>query len=168
MKKSFLSGAMFAVLSVSSFAVAAEVAIVDMQRAVQATDAGKKAKDEMESEVAKKRKDFEKKESDLRKTAEDIDRKKAVLSTEALAKKQSDLQIETVKLQRDMAQTQMELQKREKNLVEPILKKMKESISKVAKDKGYKMVLENNPAILFNEASIDITDAVLKEFNASK
>ncbi|HPI41772.1 MAG TPA: OmpH family outer membrane protein, partial [Pseudobdellovibrionaceae bacterium] len=84
MKKSILSSALLAVLSISSYGFAGEVAIVDMQKAVQATDAGKKAKDEMESEVAKKRKDFEKKESDLRKTAEDIDRKKAVLSTEAL------------------------------------------------------------------------------------
>jgi outer membrane protein len=155
-------------LIVSGTAFAAEVALVDMQRAVQATEAGKKAKDEMESEVAKKRKEFEKKEADLRKTAEDIDRKKAVLSSEALTKKQADLQVETVKLQRDMAQTQLELQKREKNLVEPILKKMRDSIAKVAKDKGYKMVLENNPAVLYMESAVDITDEVLKEYNTTK
>lgn len=159
---------LFGMTAVPTSAQASDVGIVDMQKAIQATDAGKKAKEEMETEVGKKRKDFEKKEADLRKTSEDIDRKKAVLSSEALAKKQSDLQVDTVKLQRDMAQTQLELQKREKNLVEPILKKMKDAITKVAKSKGVKMVLENNPAILYSEPSIDMTDDVLKEYNSSK
>ena len=59
--------AILALVLVSFTARAAEVKIgyIDMQKAIQETAAGKKAKKELEDEFNKKKKDLEKKEADV-------------------------------------------------------------------------------------------------------
>ncbi|MFP5518851.1 MAG: OmpH family outer membrane protein [Bdellovibrionia bacterium] len=141
-----------------------KIALVDMQKAVQATAAGKKAKTELETEFNKKKKELEKKEADLKKMGEDLERKKAVLSEEAFQKKQAEFQDEMLKYREVVGKSQMEIQKKERDLTAPILEKMRKTIEKVAQEKGYDLVLENSQMVLFAAKTADITDAVIKEF----
>ena len=62
--------------------------LVDMQKAIQETADGKKAKKELESDFSKKKKDLEKKQADIKKMGEDLDKKALVLSDEVKGKKQ--------------------------------------------------------------------------------
>jgi outer membrane protein len=160
----------FMIASGLSFAHAAttQIAVVDMQKAIQSTVEGKKAKGELEGEFEKKKKELQKREADLKKMGEDIEKKKAVLSEEALGKKQAEFQEEMMKYREIMGKSQVEIQKKERDLTQPILEKMKKTIERVAKDKGYNMVIENNAAILFAEKSNDITDDVVKAFEKEK
>ena len=156
---------LFAVLV--SFSVAqgqTKIAVVDMQKAVQATAAGKKAKTELEAEFNKKKKELEKKEADLKKMGEDLERKKAVLSEDAFMKKQAEFQEEMMKYRDVVGKSQLEIQKKERDLTAPILEKMKKTIEVIAKDKGFDLVVENTQMILFSAKSSDITDDVVKAF----
>ena len=143
---------------------ATKVAVVDMQKAIQSTAQGKKAKKELEGDFEKKKKELQKREADLKKMGEDIEKKKSVLSEDALQKKQAEFQEEMMKYRDLMGKSQMEIQKKERELTQPILEKMKKTIEKVAKTKGFDMVLEQSGAILFAEKSTDITDDVVKAF----
>lgn len=156
-------------LLTASLALAeAKVGFVDMQKAIQSTTAGKKAKTELETEFNKKKKELEKKEADLKKMGEDLEKKKSVLSEEALGKKQAEFQEEMLKYRDVVGKSQIEIQKKERELTAPILDKMKKVISKLAKEKGYTMVIENSQMVLYATAEADLTEEVIKAFEKEK
>lgn len=142
-----------------------KVGFVDMQKAVQATAAGKKAKAELEADFGKKKKDIEKKEAELKKLGEDMEKKKAVLSEDALGKKQAEFQAQMMKYREEVQKSQMDLQKKQNELTAPIVTKMKEVIAKIAKDKGYTIVMESNNGVLFSTPDSDLTDETIKAFD---
>jgi outer membrane protein len=157
------------VLLAAGFAQAeTKIGFVDMQKAIQATSAGKKAKTELETEFNKKKKDLEKKEADLKKMGEDLERKKSVLSEEVLGKKQAEFQDEMMKYRDIVGKSQQEIQKKERELTAPILEKMRKTIAKIAKDKSYSLILENSQMVLFATADADLTDEVVKTFEKEK
>lgn len=145
-----------------------KVGFVDMQKAIQSTSAGKKAKTELEADFNKKKKELEKKETDLKKMGEDLEKKKSVMSEDALAKKQAEFQEEMLKYRDIVGKSQVEIQKKERELTAPILDKMKKVIAKLAKDKGYSLVLENSQMVLFATPDSDLTDEVVKTFEKEK
>lgn len=145
-----------------------KIGYVDMQKAVQTTAAGKKAKTELESEFEKKKKELQKREGDLKKMGEDLEKKKSVLSEEALQKKQAEFQEEMLKYRDTVGKSQLEIQKKDRELTQPILEKMRKVIEKVAKDKGYSMVLENSAMVLYSAKENDLTDDVVKAFEKEK
>ncbi len=149
-------------------AAEAKIGVVDMQKAIQSTAAGKKAKTELEGEFNKKKKELEKKEADLKKMGEDLERKKSVLSEEVLSKKQAEFQEEMMKYRDVVGKSQLEIQKKERDLTAPILEKMKKTIEKLAKEKGYSMILENSQMVLFATADSDLTDEVVKAYEKEK
>jgi outer membrane protein len=145
------------------------VGYIDMQKAIQSTSTGKKAKSELEGEFNKKKKELEKKEADLKKMGEDLEKKKTVLSEEVLNKKQSEFQEEMMKYRELVGKSQLDIQKKERDLTSPILDKMKSIITKVAKDKKFSMILEKTEQnVLFAEADVDITDDVVKAYEKEK
>lgn len=146
----------------------AKVGFVDMQKAIQSTSAGKKAKTELESDFNKKKKELEKKEADLKKMGEDLEKKKSVLSEEALGKKQAEFQEEMLKYRDVVGKSQIEIQKKERELTAPILEKMKKVIAKLAKDKGYTLVIENSQMVLYATSDADLTEEVIKAFEKEK
>lgn len=145
-----------------------KIGFVDMQKAIQSTSAGKKAKTELETEFNKKKKELEKKEADLKKMGEDLEKKKSVLSEDALGKKQAEFQEEMLKYRDVVGKSQVEIQKKERDLTAPILEKMKKVIGKIAKDKGYSLIMENNQAILYATPESDLTDEVIKAYEKEK
>lgn len=168
MKKIVLMAAASTLLASAVHAAEMKIGFVDMQKAVQSTDSGKKAKKDLESEFEKKKKELQAKEGDLKKMGEDLEKKKSVLSEEALAKKQVEFQEEMMKYREVVGKSQMDLQKKERDLTQPILDKMRRVIEKVAKDKGYNMVLENNAMVLFASKDNDLTEEVIKAFEKEK
>lgn len=151
----------------SSTAKAAEMKIgyIDMQKAIQETSSGKKAKASLEKEFNAKKAELQKKEGDLKKMDEDLRKKAAALSDEVRNKKMQELQTEAMKFQREVGESQMNIQKKERELTQPIIEKLQAAVDKVAKEGGYTMVLERSEqSVLWAKKDLDLTDAVVKEF----
>ena len=116
-----------AVLLTASFASAEfKLAYVDVQKAIEKSVSGKKAKEEMKKEAEKKNKDLEKKKADIDKMREDFEKKKSVLAEEALAKKAQELQEE-------MQKFNVVAQKAQKELITSELDKALTIITRAAK-----------------------------------
>lgn len=138
---------------------------VDLQKAIQETSTGKKAKSDLEKEFNAKKGELQKKEGDLKKMADDFKKKEVALSDEMKAKKQQELQTEMMKFQREVGESQQNIQKKERELTEPILKKLQASLDKIAKEKGYAMVLEKSEqSVLWAKKELDLTDDLVKEY----
>jgi outer membrane protein len=146
-----------------------KVGYVDVQKAIQATAAGKKAKEVLDGEYGKRKKDLDKKKADIEKMNQDLEKKKTVLSEEVMGKKQMELQEEMMKFQKTVAENQLEIQKKEKELVEPILEKMRRVIEKVAQEKGYTLVIEKQSQnVLYAQKDADLTDSVIQAYEKEK
>lgn len=152
-------------LTTTAFAEGSKVVYIDMQKAVQTTKEGGKAKKELESEFNAKKKKLQSSEEKLKKMQEDLEKKAMVLSDDVRAKKQQEFQEEMFAYQKLVAQSQQEIQKREQALTKPILEKMAKVIEQLSKEKGYDIVLEktaNN--LIWAKKEADITDEVVKSF----
>lgn len=148
-----------------------KMAYVDVQKAIEKTSMGKKAKEEMKKEADKKNKELEKKKSDIDKMREDIEKKRSVLAEEAFAKRAGELQEEMQKFNQTASKAQAELQKKESELLEPIVKKMKLVIERLAKDKGISMVIQSNQnaqIVLYSSSELDLTEDLVKAFDKDK
>ncbi len=148
---------------------AVRIAVVDIDQAVNATEQGKKARDEL----AKKRKAAEGQLKPLmdkgRALAEEIQSKRFVLSEEALYQKQLDL----AEIQNDARARMAELEGQYKvdseRLVGPLRQKLIEIIDDIGKSEGYTLILERNtPGVLYAKEALDITDLVIKRFNKKR
>ena len=146
-----------------------KIGYVDLQKAIQETSAGKKAKKDLEKEFNTKKADLQKKEADLKKMGDDLEKKKSALSDDVRNKKMQELQGEMMKFQRDVQESQVNIQKKERDLTAPIIEKLQQSIEKVAKAGSYSMVLEKSEqSVLWAQKESDLTDSVVKEFEKSK
>lgn len=159
-----LSMAMF-----PSMALAQKVGFVDVQRAVQATDEGKKARASLEKEFKSRKDSLDKKKADIDKMSEDFGKKKDLLSDEVAGRRGAEIQQEMAKFQQVVAENQVQMEKKQRDLVEPILEKMRKVIGKVAKEKSYSLVIEKiGQNVLYAEDSADLTDEVIKAFAKEK
>ena len=143
-----------------------KIGTVDMQRAIQTVETGRKAKASLEKEFNAKKKDLQEEESKIKKMGEEFRKQSLVMSDEARTKKQGEIQERILKLQEQTARSQGEIQKKEQELTEPIVTKLRQIISDLAKQKGYTVVLEKNEnMILFSLEKDDLTEEVISLFN---
>lgn len=154
--------------SASNAAHAADlkIGLVDMQKALQTVDAGKKAKAQLEKEVGTKTKDLQNEQQSIQKAAEELKKQSLVMNEEARAKKQAELQERAMKFEQTRMKTSTELQQREQELTQPIIGKLRGIVGEVAKQKGYTLVLEKNEnLVLFSQESDDMTQEVISRYN---
>jgi len=117
-----------------------KIGYIDMQKAIQETAQGKKAKKELEEEFNKKKKDLDKREADIKKMGEDFEKRSMAMNEESRAKKQNEIRGEMAKYQELAAKSQMEIQKRERDLTAPIVTKLRSIIEDIAKKEDYSMI----------------------------
>lgn len=147
------------------------VGYVDIQKAIQSSKLGKKAKETLQVEADKKNKELDKKKTDVEKMREDLEKKRSVMSEEALKKKEVEVQEEMLKWNQAASKAQADLQKKEAELLAPIVEKIKKTVEKLAKEKNMSMVIQSNQnaqIVLYASAESDLTDAVIKAFDSEK
>lgn len=143
-----------------------KIGYIDMEKAIQATKAGKSAKKTLEKEFNKRKKELSKKEADLKKMNEDLEKKALVLSDDVRLKKQQELQTEMLKYRKMIQENQIAIQKKQQKLTVPIVKKIQKIMASIAEKDNYTMILEKREnGVLWAKKSANLTDRVVKEFN---
>ena len=146
-----------------------KLGFVDIQKAIQSTEAGKKAKKELEAEFNKKKKTLETKEKDLNEMRQDLEKKAMVLSDEVRDKRRAELQEEFMKYQKLAAESQQSIQNRERELTSPIVEKMLKVVNKMAEKENYSMIfVKNDQTLLWARKELELTDRLVAEFEKEK
>ena len=161
------------ILAIALFSTSAlsevKIGYIDMQKAIQTTSKGKKAKESLEKDFKAKKKELEKMESDLKKMSEDLEKKAMLLSDDVRGKKQAELQKEMLKYQKTVSQSQLEIQKKERELTLPIVEKLRSVIEDLAKEEGYTMILEKSEqGVLWAKKDADLTEKVVQLYEKKK
>jgi outer membrane protein len=162
-----LTGVLIAVLF-SAHAVAEEVRIVyaDLQRALNESKAGVRAKEELKEEAQKREQELNTQQEELKKLKEDIEKKSSVWNEETRTKKENEFQTMSQEFQNQFRKYGDELNKKKLQSEEQIIDELTEVVIELAKRDGYTFVLERSlGGIIFGPPEADITDEVIKIYN---
>lgn len=146
-----------------------KIAIVDLHKLINESEAGKKAKSDLESLIKSKQSVLDEKGKNIEALKADIDKQAAVITAEAKKAKEEDIERLVRDYQRIISDSQTEVKKKEAELTAEILKQAREVINKIAQESGYSLVLEKaDGLVLYFSNNLDITDRVIKKINETK
>lgn len=146
-----------------------KVGIVDLMKALNESESGKKAKTDLEALIKSKQSVLDEKGKEIEKRKADLEKQSSVLSAEAKKSKEEDLEKLLREYQRLVTDSQNEVKKRESELTGEILKEIRAIVDKMGEEGGYTVVLENaDGLVLYSKKDINLTDVVIKKYNESK
>jgi outer membrane protein len=161
---------LFLLCIVPGFLFAADVAkfgSVDVQKVLNESDNGKKAKTDLEALIKSKQSTIDEKGKTIEKLKNDVEKQASVLSAEARKTKEDELEKSIREYQRLVQDSQAEIKKKEAELTDTILKDVHEIINKIGQEESYALILERG-MVVYSDKGIDITDRVLKTYNESR
>jgi outer membrane protein len=164
------AAALGAVLLAAGTATAQEsvkVAFVDMQRALNESLSGKKALAELQKLMEERKAGVQKQKEAIEKRKDELDKKGLLLNEESRRTQETEIRTLERDLNRTLSDLKEEFGRRESEFTENIRKDLLKVIEKVGKEGGYTLILEKQySAILYAPSSIEITDSVIKRYDA--
>jgi len=143
----------------------ASIAVIDMQGAVMQTEDGIRAQATLKKLFDRHQLELDAKQTQLSKARGDIEKQSRILSREALSRRMEAWQKEMVQLQTVFVDYEKELQKKQTELTAPIIQRIVAIVTRIAKDKGYDIVIDKQAAP-YARPDLDLTDRVIQEYNS--
>jgi len=153
----------------SLWAADLKIAYVDVQKAVNDSNAGKDAKKVITKDVEKFQRVIADKQKELQTMKESLEKQALMLTPDARANKEKEYQNKLREFQRWGEDSQNEINQKRMEMERSISIVLLKVIQKIGADEGYTMILDKNENIvLFASKALDITDRVIKAFDAQK
>ncbi|MBL4824129.1 MAG: OmpH family outer membrane protein [SAR324 cluster bacterium] len=168
--KHFLSLFLLAFFCTISPAFALEIGVVDLNEALNRSEAGIRSKNVLERRGRQKQQEFKLEESELRKLAKDL-RNNPLLTAKAKADKEQELILRQQKLREKVRTVEQEMRLEERRLTEVIFLELKTVIRSISIKEKLDLVLEKNAAqiiLYMKEDTTDLTQKVIDAYNALK
>lgn len=144
-----------------------QFAVVDMQRALNECDAGKRAKDQVKSKFERAQDDLKRQREDLDRRKDDYDKKAMVLKEEERRNIEKDLEQRATEFKRKYEDFQRDLKRTDNELTAGIVEELYAVVQDLGAERQYSLVLESSSgALLYTDKANDITDEVVKRHNA--
>jgi outer membrane protein len=153
-------------LVVASPSLAGGLAYVDFQRAVNETTSGQNAQKKLEQTYAAKRGQIEQQKQALQQSLVNYEQRKLILNDEARRAAEQDIMAKQQKLEADVVRYEQEMQEQYMELVSELDTKMRAMAGTIAKERGYDMVLDKAAVVYASAASVDMTDELIRRYNA--
>lgn len=164
-----------AVVLLFMFALGAQAAdlkigYVDLNKALNESDAGKKAVKTLEEIFKAKQVVIDEKQKEIRKLDEELAKQSSILNPDALKGKREDFERLKRDFQRMIKDSEEEVEKKRADFMDRIVKDLSETIRKTGEEEGYAVILEKNEAgMIYSSEKLDLTDKIVKKYNeASK
>jgi len=155
------------VMLVATPALAQKIGYVDLQKALNNSTAGQKAKEEISGKFKSYQDELSSRQEELKKLKEDLEKQAILLSEDARAEKERDFQRKLKDFQRFAKDVEDELQQKDAYHTSQILKELEGIITDIGKKQGYTMILERTEStVLYGDPSIDLTDQVIEILNS--
>ncbi len=146
-----------------------KIGSVDIQKAVNECQEGKEAKKALTKEVEKFQALIAGKQRELQEMKESLEKQGLMLNPEVRTAREKELQTTLRDFQRWGEDVQNEINQKRIEMERNIFVGLQKVIQKLGPDEGYTLILERNENIvLFASKSTDITDQVIKVYDAQK
>jgi outer membrane protein len=158
-----------AILPHAADAQAAKIAVVDLQRAINETEDGRKSKDKLKKLFESRQQGLDKKQQELKKLKDELEQQKNVLSRDAMESKVESYQKQLVELQQVYVEYQRELAEKEGELTKSIVERMERILRRIGQTEGYSLIIERGEAgVIYVPTNLDVTDVVIQRYNAGE
>ncbi len=162
-------GLLISALLFSFSASATLIGTVDVQKVLLSVKEGKSVRDKLKKEFEKKQGELKKEEDKIRKAQEDFKKQTLVLNDAAKLKKQESIQKMIMALQQKSMGYQKEIQALENELKKPLLDKIRKIVEDVSKKEGVDLTFELSVApIIYAKDQKNLTDLVIKAYDSAK
>lgn len=146
-----------------------KVAYVDLQRALNESEAGKSAKERFKQQVDRLQVDLKKKKDQLDSLKEQLEKKSSVMKEEEARNMQKDYEKRLRDFERSYKDSQAELQQKDNELTVELLKELQGVIEEFGKEGSYSIILEqSSSSVLYGSPELDVTEQVIARYNARK
>jgi outer membrane protein len=157
-------------LGAPALAVAApegKIGYIDLQKALNVSEAGKNAKEKIAGMVKQHETTVENRQKELKKLKDDLDKQAMLLSEEARASKERDYQQKLRDFQRMTKDIQEELQQADADHTRQIIEGLLKVVKEIGDKEGYALILElTEGSIVYADPKLDITDKAIKAYDA--
>jgi outer membrane protein len=145
-----------------------KVAVIDVNKVLNESEAGKAARKKMEGRYEELKKKIETVNAEARKMKEDLDKQKILLGKEKLMEKEEALKAKVAELRELTQKAEKEMQNRQGELTRDVLKIVEGQVDKIVEEEKIDLVLEKAAGVIHFNPSMDITDKVLALVNKEK
>jgi len=151
-----------------AFAADTKLGYIDMQRALNTSEAGKEAKEQLAARVKKYQEEINTKQEEIKKLKDELEKQGMLLAESKRAEKEKEYQQRLKDFQRFTKDAQDELQGKDEEYTRKILEGMEKIVQEFGRKNGYTFIFVRNEGMLFADDKADVTDEVLKLLNASR
>lgn len=145
------------------------IGYVDLQRALNDSDAGKKAKEEFKKQVDRLQVELKGQKDRLDSLKSQLEKKASVMKEEELRNLERDYQKKLRDFELSYKDSQAELQMKDNELTAELLKELQVVIEDFGRRGGYTIILErSSSSVLYGAPENDLTDQVIEAYNRSK
>ncbi|MBN2573804.1 MAG: OmpH family outer membrane protein [Deltaproteobacteria bacterium] len=145
-----------------------KVGIVDLRRALGETEEGRKARARLKKDFDKKQKELDEQQEELKKAIEDLNKKRTLLPAETVRQKETELQERVGKVQQTYLRHQQDLASKEEEATAPIVDRLHRIIGRIAAAENFTVVLDKSAGVVFSKPHLDLTNEVIRRFNAGE
>lgn len=140
------------------------VVFVDVDKVVKECDEGKAADLVLKAEQAKRQDEIGTREAEIKKLQDDLEKQAKAFSAAAIEKKAAQYQQAVIDYQNLVIKFNKDLEAKDRELFDPIEKRVKQLLREIALREGYDMIL-NKRSVPYGRKDLDMTDKVTQEYN---
>ena len=169
MKGVCLAAATLLIASVALAEGALKIGYVDLQRALNESESGKKAKEDFKVQVDKLQAQLKRQKDEIDSLKDQLEKKSVVMKEEERANLEDEYRRKLRDFERNYKDSQADLQKKDNELTGAIIKDLQDIIREYGEREGYTLILEaTSSAVLYGTKSADLTDEVMRQYNSAR
>lgn len=144
-----------------------KVGVINSQRLLNDTNAGKRAKESLTAYSKNRQALMELEERELRRMEEDFVKQSSILSPAAKRDREEQFRRRMQEYQQKAAELNREVQEKQKDVLEGFRDRIETVVAKVAKRLGLQVVVDKSKGgpTIYHEEGLDISSEVIEEFN---
>jgi outer membrane protein len=150
-----------------NFTIAADVAkigVVDFQKVLETSDAGKHIQSELKKENETMSADLQQKGGEIEKIRKRLERESMVMSKEMREEKEREQRIKVNDFKTLQKKYRAQLQKRQVELMQALQVDVTEITQQIGKKEGYLLIMDKR-GVIYAPSSVDLTDKLIQQLN---
>ena len=151
----------------SKFSLAADVAkigVIDLQKVLETSAAGKAIQAELKTKNDKMAADLQKKGGEIEKISKRLERESMVMSKEMRDEKEREQRIKVNDFKTLQKRYRSELQKLQVELMQQLQTKINAVTQEIGKKEGYLLIMDKR-GVIYAPTSVDLTDKLIQRLN---
>ena len=158
---------LFTFIFLCNYVIAADVAkigVIDFQKVLETSDAGKLIQAELKKENEKMAVDLQQKGGEIEKIRKRLERESMVMSKEMREEKEREQRIKVNDFKSLQKKYRAELQKRQVQLMQQLQIDVTDITKQIGKKEGYLLIMDKR-GVIYAPNSVDLTDKVIQQLN---